>query len=143
MILEIVSGKRKERQMAQKELAEYAKTVIGDSVERVGYLAGISRATIYRVMAGKGAKPETYAKLALAIGTNRVEQREIYKEFMDRSGYLDLLPDDATIDRDLDRLVLDEIRERYPEIYAAAVATIEARRRGDFPTRIGEKREAG
>lgn len=143
MILAIVTDIKKERQMAQKQLAEYAKTVIGDNVERVGYLADISRATIYRIIAGKEAKPETYAKLALAIGTNRVEQREIYKEFMDRSGYLSLLPDDATIDHELDKLVLDEIRERYPEIFAAAVATVEARKRGDFPKRTGEKREVG
>lgn len=127
----------------RSDLADYAKSIIGDDVERIGYLADVSRATIYRITAGNEAKPETYQKVALAIGTNKVEQREIYKNFMRLSGYLDLLPSDSEIDDQLDRLVLDEIRVRYPEIYAAAKATVEARQRGDFPKRADEKREAG
>lgn len=121
-----------EERMAEETLTEYAKHIIGDDVDRLVYLAGVSRATIYRILGGVVSKPETYQKLALSLGANRKEQREIYKKFMLLSGYLDFIDDDA-VDRELDVRVLKEIQKRYPEIYQAAVMVVKAQERGELP----------
>lgn len=127
--------RKRTKRMDYPELSKYFKPLIEDKgIENVAYESQLSRATIYNIANGKRARPDNYERLALAIGKNRIEQREIYKNLMRFSGYLDLLPNDSEIDEQLDKSVLDEIRARYPEIYAAAVAIVEARRRGDLPS---------
>lgn len=126
--------------MDYPELARYFEGLVGDRIDRIVADSEVSRATVYNIRNGKRARPDNYERLAIAIGTNKVEQREIYKNLMGFSGYLDLLPSDSDIDEQLDKLVLDEIQARYPEIYAAAVAIVEARKRGDLPKRADEKR---
>lgn len=127
-------AKKKRVPMEYPELARYFTALIGDNLDRIVADSDVGRTTVYNVRNGKRARPENYERLALAIGKNRIEQREIYKNLMRFSGYLDLLPNDSEIDEQLDKSVLDEIRARYPEIYAAAVAIVEARRRGDLPS---------
>lgn len=129
--------------MDYPELARYFNELVGDNADRIVADSEVGRSTVYNIRKGKRARPDNYERLALAIGLNRVEQREIYKNLMRLSGYLDLLPDDNEIDDQLDKLVLDEIQARYPEIYAAAVAIVKARERGDLPNRVEQKREVG
>lgn len=124
--------------MDYPELARYAEELVGDNVDRVAVDSGVSRTTIYSIKKGNRARPDNYEKLALTLGKNRVEQREIFKRLMGLSGYYDLLPDDAAIDESLDALVIREIKARFPDVYAAAVAIVEARKRGDLPKTEGQ-----
>jgi hypothetical protein len=117
--------------MNYPHLAKYFNELIGDNMDRIVADSEVGRTTVYNIRQGKRARPENYEKLALAIGRTRIEQREIYKTLMRLSGYLDLLPaDDSAIDTSLDALVLEEIKRRFPEIYAAAVTLVDAQQRG-------------
>jgi hypothetical protein len=119
--------KRRRGRMTYSELGRYFSGLTNDKIDRVAQNSEVSRATIYKIRAGKRGRPDNYEKLALALGRTRREQREIYKTLMRLSGYLDLLPDeDSAIDTSLDALVLVEIQRRYPEIYAAALSMIDA-----------------
>lgn len=129
--------------MDYPKLAHYFTELVGDNLDRIVADSEVGRTTVYNIRKGKRARPENYQRLALAIGTNRVEQREIYATLMRLSGYFDLLPADSEIDARLDEFVLEEIRHRFPEIFAAAVAVVEARRRGDMPAREDKREEVG
>lgn len=132
--------------MDYPELAKYAAGLFEESVERTAYQAQVSRSALYNILAGKRARPDTYERIALALGANRLEQREIYKQLMRFSGYLDLLPaDDAAIDDDLSQVILREIQRQFPDVYNAAVALVEAReavagarKRGELPNAVKE-----
>lgn len=119
------------REMQYPELARYVDALIGDRIDRIVADSEVSRATVYNLKNGKRARPDNYERLALAIGRTRPEQREIYKNLMRLSGYLDLIADetDATIEQSQDELVLAAIKQRLPELYAAAEALLLARRR--------------
>lgn len=125
--------------MNHAQLAAYVKSKMGNKeVERVAYESGISRATLYNLLNGKPPKTiEIYEHLALGLGSNREEQREILKNLLRLSGNLKLLTDEA-IDRQLDLRVLAEIQKRFPEIYRAALEVVKAQDRGDIPKESNE-----
>lgn len=126
--------KKRASRMDYPKLAQYFTELVGDNLDRIVADSEVGRTTVYNIKHGRRARPQNYERLALAIGTNRTEARKIYRSLMALSGYLDLLPEsDAAIDAQLDALVLDEIKRRFPDVYAAAVALIEARQRGDLP----------
>lgn len=133
-------GRKGERKMNYPELARYADELFGDRLERITADAEVSRATAYNMKNGKRARPDSYERIALAVGRTRIEQREIYKTLMKLSGYLDLIDDqsDEAIEQGQDELVLAEIRRRLPELYAAAEALLAARRRGGQDDTKGE-----
>jgi hypothetical protein len=121
--------------MKYPELGRYFTELTNDKIGRVAADSEVSVATIYSIRSGNRGRPEKYERLALAIGKTRLEQREIYKTL---SGFLDLLPDeDSAIDTSLDTLVLEEIKRRFPEIYAAAVTLVGVQRR-DAPDSTNE-----
>jgi hypothetical protein len=129
---------KRTRRMKYPELGRYFTELTNDKIGRVAADSEVSVATIYSIRSGNRGRPEKYERLALAIGKTRLEQREIYKTLMRLSGFLDLLPDeDSAIDTSLDALVLEEIKRRFPEIYAAAVTLVGVQRR-DAPDSTNE-----
>lgn len=116
--------------MDYPQLARYADELFGDRLERIAADAEVSRATCYNMKKGKRARVENYEKIALAVGRTRPEQREIFKNLMRYSGYLDLLPEeDSAIELSQDEIVLAGLKRLLPELYDAAEALLAARRR--------------
>jgi hypothetical protein len=120
--------------MNKARLAAYVREKMGDrEVERVAYEAHISRASLNNLLNGKPPKAiRIYENIALGLGRGREEQREILKELLRLSGNLPLLTEEAIDDR-LDARVLREIERRFPEVYQAALALVQAQERGALP----------
>jgi transcriptional regulator with XRE-family HTH domain len=114
------------------KLAEYlSQYIVAGDVDKVAYESTVSRQTIYNILAGKRARPDNYRKLARVLGVSLKERREIYKNLMLHSDYLDSDNPDWLDEIDEESITLLEnlleLKETDPISYEAIVRLVEAR----------------
>lgn len=83
------------------------------SHETIKAQTGIGVGTISYIRTGKTEKPDpdTLRRLAMFLGESDFEKAEIYKELMEKAGYLDGFPILS------EKEIVYRLRREYPEIY--------------------------